>query len=45
MDEAGKWVDLHNRARELFGAGKLEWRDDLVARAKANADLCTGDHS
>lgn len=44
-DEAGKWVDLHNRARELFGAGKLEWRDDLVARAKANADLCTGDHS
>lgn len=46
MDEtAQKWVDLHNRAREPFGAGKLIWREDLVQKAKANAELCTGDHS
>jgi hypothetical protein len=42
---ARQWVDLHNRARAPFGAGKLRWREDLVAKAKANAILCTGDHS
>lgn len=42
---AQKWVDLHNSARAIFGAGKLQWREDLVAKAKANAILCTGDHS
>lgn len=42
---ARKWVDLHNSARAPFGAGKLEWKADLVARAKANAMLCTGNHT
>lgn len=46
LDEvARRWLDLHNAARREYGAADLRWNWDLVAKAKRNAMLCTGDHS
>jgi hypothetical protein len=43
--EARKWLGLHNEARAQYGADQLVWSNELMEKAKRNAELCTGDHS
>jgi uncharacterized protein YkwD len=39
------WVDVHNQARKLYGAGNVTWNDDLVPIAQANTLLCQHKHT
>lgn len=43
-DQVG-WITAHNAARQAYGAGNLTWNTDLVTKAQANADLCSGNHT
>ena len=45
QDDKDIWLSAHNAARSQHAAPALQWRDDLEARARSNAELCTGDHS
>ncbi len=39
------WIVAHNSSRHDYGAGPVTWNTDLVTKAQANAELCTGKHS